>query len=450
MSTMNNLFGTSGVRGIANEKITPELALNLAKSLSAVLDDPREVLIGRDTRLSSKMIEDALVAGFLSAGLNVKKIGIAPTPVIGFSVSKTEVDAGVMITASHNPPEYNGIKFFDSRGMALTPEKERKIEKLYYSRDFRTPSWSEIRNAKKLQALKNYLEKVSGKVSLKREHTVAIDCANGPSSKTTPQLLENLDCKVLTINSQLDGRFPGRPPEPAGKNLQNLRDFVKSSKANIGFAHDGDGDRIAVVDDRGRMVEEDKLLALIGSYSVERFGKGIVTTVDSSKIVEEYVRDSGGKVVRTKVGDVSVAQEMYSRKIKFGGEPSGTWIIGDIHMCPDGTLAAARILEMLESRKEKLSELVDSMPSYPILREKFECPNDEKEGKMKLIEKEAPSAFEEIENILKIDGIRLKFENGDWILIRPSGTEPYIRVTAEANEKSKAKSLVKIAKEILT
>lgn len=447
---MNDLFGTSGVRGIANEKINPELALNLAKSLSSVLNNPREILIGRDTRLSSKMIEDALVAGFLSSGLNVKKIGIAPTPVVGFSVSKTDADAGVMITASHNPPEYNGIKFFDSHGMALTPKMERRIEKHYYNRDFKASSWSEIRNAKKFQALKKYLEKASDKVALKNNHKVAIDCANGPSSKTTPQLLENLNCKVLTINSQLDGRFPGRPPEPVAKNLQDLREFVKSSNADIGFAHDGDGDRIAVVDDKGRMVEEDKLLALIGSYSVERFGKGIVTTVDSSKIVEEYVKEYGGEVVRTKVGDVSVAQEMYSRKIKFGGEPSGTWIIGDIHMCPDGTLAAARILEMLESRKEKLSKLVDSMPSYPILREKFECPDDKKAEKMKLIEKKAPSAFEEIEKILKIDGIRLEFENGDWILIRPSGTEPYIRVTAEANEKKIAKSLVKTAREILT
>lgn len=446
---MSELFGTSGVRGIVNKNMTPKLALNLSKSLATKLKGPGKILIGRDTRLSGEMIEDALVAGFLSAGCEVRKLGVVPTPVVGFSVSELEADAGVMITASHNPPEYNGIKFFDSRGMALAPEKEDELEEIYSEKDFRTATWSEIRGVKHSKVLRNYLDRMGKEVSLDEEYKVVIDCSNGPTSKTTPQLLEKLGCEVLTINSQLDGSFPGHPPEPVAENLQELGNFVEDSGADIGFAHDGDGDRIAAVDEQGRIIKGDKLLALIGSYSVKRFGDGMVTTVDASKIVDEQVLEAGGKVSKTKVGDVSVAQEMDSQNLVFGGEPTGTWIIGDVHKCPDGTLAAARILEMLDGRKEPLSQLVDSMPSYPLLREKIKCPDERKSAKMESVKDQAPSTFEEAEDMLTVDGVRLEFEGGDWILIRPSGTEPYIRITAEAGDRGRVESLVETAKQLL-
>lgn len=446
---MSELFGTSGVRGVANEKITPDLALNLSRSLATRLGKSGEVLIGRDTRLSGKMIEDALIGGFLSSGWKARTLGVVPTPVLGFSVSESKADAGAMITASHNPPEYNGIKFFDSQGMALSPSEEQEIETIYNKKDFRTSSWDDIGKAKHAEVIKKYLKSLKSQISLQEEYTVAIDCACGPAAKTTPQLLERLGCKVLTINSQLDGTFPGRQPEPTAENLQDLKNFVRSTEADLGLAHDGDGDRIAAVDEKGKVVEEDKLLALISSYSAERFESGIVTTVAASKIVDEQVSKAKGTVSRTKVGDVNVAQEMKARDFKFGGEPSGTWILGDVHMCPDGTLAAARILEMLDKKTKSLAELTESMPSYPILRAKVECPNEEKSTKMKHVKDRAPSAFENVANELYVDGVRLEFKGGDWILIRPSGTEPYIRITAEADEKERAKSFVKTAKKLL-
>lgn len=446
---MSKLFGTSGVRGIINEEITPRLAINLSRAFANELDGSGRISIGRDTRLSGKMIEDALTAGFLSTGMEVAKLGVVPTPVVGFSASKLGMGNGTMVTASHNPPQYNGIKFFDSSGRSLSPKRERKIEEIYLEGDFKTASWDKIPEVGSVEVLEDYLNYMKDKIHLENEYSIIVDCSNGPASKTTPKLLRELGCEVSTINSQLDGSFPGHPPEPTVENLRELSNLVEETDADLGMAHDGDGDRIAVVDERGQIVNGDKLLALVGSYSVKKFGGGIVTTVDASKIVEEQISEAGGMVSRTKVGDVSVAQEMDSRDFSFGGEPSGTWIVGDIHMCPDGTLAAARILEALESHEESLSQLMDSMPSYPLLRVRIKCPNREKAKRMKSAENQALSVFEEVEDILTVDGIRLEFENGDWVLIRPSGTEPYIRITAEANKKERAEYLIETSKRLV-
>ncbi len=440
---MNNLFGTSGVRGLINERITSRLAIELSKSLAKWLDNSGKVLIGRDTRVSGKMLENALVSGFLSSGLEVEKLGIVPTPVVGFSTKISEAKAGVMITASHNPPEYNGIKFFKSNGMALNTQIESKIETIYSKKEFETPSWKKIKEAEKRSVTKKYLEKMSVYFNFEKKYKVIVDCANGPTSKTTPKFLKMLGCDVITINSSLDGFFPGRKPEPTKENLQDLINFVRNSDADLGLAHDGDGDRIYAVDEKGRPAKEDKLLALMGRYSIEKFGKGIVTTVDASRVIEELASEKGGRVFKTEVGDVSVAEKMDKENIAFGGEPSGTWIIGDIHMCPDGTLAAARIIEMIDSYERKLSNLLDSIPEYPISRSKVRCPNEKKSIIMEKFKNKVNSEFSNIANIVDIDGIRLELENGDWILIRPSGTEPYIRITSEAGSESKAKSLVK-------
>lgn len=447
---MGDLFGTSGVRGIANEEITPELALDLARSMAAELGGSGRILIGRDTRLTGQMLEDALVSGFLSTGFEVEKMGVVPTPAVGFAVSELGMDVGVMITASHNPPEYNGIKFFDSDGMAITQDVERKIEEHYYNRSFEGSDWHSIPEVESIEILRDYLDLLKSEVSLEKDFKVAVDCANGPSSKTTPNLLESLGCKVSTINSQLDGTFPGRSPEPVAEHLQDLSNFVSSTDADIGLAHDGDGDRVAAVDEKGRVVGADELLGLAASYSAEVFAGGVVTTVDASRLIDEQVSEAGYDTFRTEVGDVSVAREMDSRGLSFGGEPSGTWIMGDVHMCPDGTLAAARILEILDGRGVPLSHLVDELPNFPILRDKVGCPDAEKSEIMDMVKERALEEFGDFEDILTVDGVRLEFSSGDWVLIRPSGTEPYIRVTAEAADESRAESLVEKGKELLS
>lgn len=447
-----NLFGTSGVRGKINEEITPELALRLSKSFATLLKNNKNrpiVIVGKDTRFSGEMIEKSLTAGFLSTGHNVKKIGTVPTPVLGFTAKKQKANAGIMITASHNPSEYNGIKFFNSKGTAISPDKEKEIEEIYHNKKYKSKSWDKIGKIEKQNPVKKYLHHIIKEITLKKEFNIAIDCCNGPSNLTTPQLLGELGCNVMTINSQQDGAFPGRSPEPTAENLQDLSKMVSSTDIDLGFAHDGDGDRIAVVDDEGKFVNQDILLALMGSYYAEKFESGTVTTVDASKVVDEKVLQAGGEVVRTKVGDVHVAREMSENNLLFGGEPSGTWIMGDIHMCPDGTLAAVRILEMLSEKKEKLSTLIQNTSTYPIIRSKVDCPNEEKETKMDKLSKKIDTTFEGIKEKLEVDGIRIEFEDGAWILIRPSGTEPYIRITAEADEKKKAEKIAEDAEDLL-
>ncbi len=444
----DQLFGTSGIRDIANRGITPELALDIAKSFSAA-EEPSEVLIARDSRVSGEMVENALISGFLSSGCEVKKLGIIPTPVLGFSVPELEADAGVMITASHNPPEYNGLKFFDFQGMAISPDTEEKIEKNYRNKEFEPARWEKIGEVDRLEVIGPYLSYLEDKISLEESYRVVVDCACGPTSRTTPRLLTSLGCEVITLNSQIDGNFPGRSPEPAAENIQDLCKIVEETGADLGLAHDGDGDRIAAVDEKGEVIGQDKLLALMGSYYVEKLGSGIVSTVDASKIVEEEVSERGGEITKTEVGDVSVAREMSSSDFSFGGEPSGTWIMGDVHMCPDGTLAAGRILEMLDFEGEKMSSLTSSVSSHPILRDKVECPEEEKSDKMEIIQERVSDEFEDIKNILTVDGIRLEFEGGEWILIRPSGTEPYIRITSEAEDKKRAQSLLDKAKGLI-
>lgn len=446
---MNDLFGTSGIRGVVGEEITSELAVGVSRSIAEDLGNSGKVLIGRDTRLSGEMIEDALVSGFLSSGLDVDRLGIVPTPVVGYSVSAQEAEVGVMITASHNPPEYNGIKLFGSNGVAFSPEREKKVESTYYSMGYSSVDWESIDKLSELEVLDGYLEKIAEKIEVNRGYRVVVDCACGSSAVTTPYLLEELGCEVLTLNSHLDGRFPGRSPEPIEENLGDLMKSVKESGADLGIAHDGDGDRVAVVDETGKMVGHDKLLALVSAYSTERFGGGVVTTVDASKVVDEQVSEAGGKVLRTKVGDVAVVNEMRESGMVFGGEPSGTWIMGDVHMCPDGTLAAARILEMLDSLDGSMSELIDSLPSYPIMRDKVDCENERKVNVMSAVIDKVPSEFSNIEEISTQDGVRLRFFGGEWILIRPSGTEPYIRVTAEADEEDRARSFVQSSRQLL-
>ncbi|MFW5932547.1 MAG: phosphoglucosamine mutase [Candidatus Hadarchaeota archaeon] len=439
---MSSLFGTSGVRGVLNESIDPEVALKIASSFGSEIGSSKTVMIGRDARTSGRMLENSIVSGLQSVGCNACTLGIVPTPVLGFSVGQSNVSGGIMITASHNPPEYNGLKLFDSTGKAISPGEERTVEKRYFKGRLSRCEWGEIGNIQRRDPIDGYLELVGKMVNLNDKFRVIVDCSNGPSSLTTPKLLRSLGCEVFTVNSQLDGYFPGRPPEPIEENLKHLEGLIRSMNADLALAHDGDGDRIAALDDKGRFVPQDKLLALMAGYYADKEQTDVVTTVNASRVIEDMVTDVGRTVIRTKVGDVSVAEEMIGENLYFGGEPSGTWILGDIHMCPDGTIAGIKILEMLGYYSKKMSELVDTVREYPIVREKVSCPDDEKKKKMRDVKSNVRNVFNNVRDLSETDGIRLELEDGSWVLVRPSGTEPYIRITAEAETSQKAKDMV--------
>jgi phosphoglucosamine mutase len=443
---MGKLFGTSGIRGVVNEDITPELAIDLGLALATYLGNSGAVVIGKDPRTSSDMFESCLISGLLSGGCDVKRLGIVPTPVVGFATRRLGASAGIMITASHNPPEYNGIKFWSNDGMAYTPDQEAKVEAIYFSKKLKPVPWDKIGKVVSVDILREYIDEMAGTISLKRSYKVVVDCGNGAGALVTPYLLRKLGCRVTTLNSQLDGFFPGRKLEPTPENLRELCSVVKSLEADIGFAHDGDADRIAAVDDKGRAAEPDKLLALISAHQVKKKDDIVVTTVDASNIIDESVAAKKGRVVRTRVGDVSVAAEVKKRGAVFGGEPSGAWIFPMIHLVPDGPLAAAKILELLDSAGKPLSELLDELPEHPTVRKKVACSNEKKAVVMKEFKARLRKEFKGIRDVLTVDGIRFSLEDGGWGLVRPSGTEPYIRVTAGGKTE---KDAGKIAEKIL-
>lgn len=438
------LFGTSGIRALVNEELTVDLALDLGRALASFLGSGSMVLIGKDTRTSGDMLESAIVAGLTSCGVDVVSLGIAPTPAIAFLTKWLGYDAGISITASHNPPEYNGIKFWDSRGMAFTQDKERKIEEILSERSFPRVSWRDLGSfLYSGSILDDYIDYLAGIVDLSGGRTIAVDCGNGATCLVTPRLLRMLGYSVLDLNSQPDGFFPGRSPEPTEENLRDLARLVRASGAILGIAHDGDGDRLAIIDERGRYVDGDTLLALFAKLEIGR-GDLLVTTVDASMIVDRVVEEQGGRIVRTKVGDVSVAEEIARSGAKLGGEPSGCFIFPEVSMCPDGPFASLKVLEIVEELGS-ISKLVDELPRAFRIRRKVECPNH---LKRKVLDKLRGYLEGEEAEILDIDGLRLEYEDS-WVLLRPSGTEPYFRITVEAWDESKARELAQRYEELV-
>jgi phosphoglucosamine mutase len=444
---MKKLFGTSGIRGVVGKEVTPELFMRLGLALATQLRNSGKVIVGRDPRLSGEMLEDSLLSGLLSGGCDVVRVGIVPTPALAFAVRSLGGRAGAMITASHNPPQYNGVKFWDSEGTAYDPELEREIERIYFEEKGERVGWERIGRVTDVEVLSDYTEKLFGSVELRRGYKVAVDCGNGAGSLVTPVLMRMLGCDVVTLNCQLDGHFPGRGLEPTAENLRELSELVKTTEADLGIAHDGDADRVAAIDEHGRFANEDKLLAAVAAHSVRKRGDVVVTTLDASRVVDDAVKEVGGKVVRTAVGDVNVARAIREHGAVFGGEPSGAWIFPELHLAPDGPLAAVKILELLDSRKEKLSKILGSLPEYPTVRAKIDCPNERKAWVMEELKVKLKQELEGAE-VSEIDGIRLELEEG-WLLVRPSGTEPYIRVTAEGKTEKNAAELAERAIEAL-
>ncbi len=441
---MKKLFGTSGVRGVVGKQITPRLAIDIGSALATHMGNLGTVIVGKDPRTSSDMLESCLISGLLSGGCDVKRLGIVPTPALSFAVRSTKATAGIMITASHNPPEYNGIKFWEKNGMAYSPKAEKEIEMIYYLRRFRRVGWEKMGTEEKHDSLSGYISVLAKSVQLTRKYKVVVDCGNGAGSVATPTLLRKLSCEVTSVNYRPDGLFPGRLPEPSPENLAKLCRVVKSTGSNLGIAHDGDADRVVVVDETGRIVPDDKILALVAASQVSGNNNIVVTSVDASNIVDEVVCGRGGRVVRTRVGDVNVAAEIKRTNAVFGGEPCGAWIFPSVNISPDGPLGAAKVLELMNSSGERISKLLEQLPDYHMNREKIPCPTVLKPKFMKIIPKRLKMEFREAIGALKIDGFKLNLEDG-WVLIRPSGTEPYIRITAEGRTHERASEIAEKA-----
>ncbi len=433
------LFGTNGVRGIANEYLNPELAVNLARSLGTYMGSKGTVAIGCDTRISGQMLKSAAIAGALSTGLNVIDVGIVPTPSIQYYV-RDYADAGIVITASHNPREYNGIKFIAGDGSEFPRDGEKEIEKIYYSGKYALVSWEKTGSFKTDPGvneyyLKNVINSVDAEIIRSRRFKVVIDTGCGAGSLTLPFLLSELGCQVLTLGAQPDGTFPWRNPEPTPEALTELSKLVKMTGADMGAAHDGDADRIVFMDENGEFINEEILLAMMAKYMLENEKGPIVTPVSSSQRMADVAKDAGVELYWTAVGSINVARKMMEVNAVFGGEGNGGLIFPKHQYCRDGAVACAKILEILAGGK-KLSELAKSVPEY--FNAKTKVPSEDTQATMERVKLEASGLGLKIDTL---DGIKILYEDG-WVLIRPSGTEPIIRIFAEAKKQERAEELM--------
>ena len=435
---MKRLFGTFGVRRLANTELTPEFASKIAASYGTLVKG--KVAVGGDTRTSTEMIKHAVISGLLSSGCDVIDLGILPTPSLQFAV-RNYYDGGIMITASHNPPKYNGIKLVDSYGIGTPDDMEIKIEDMFFNDNPDRVSWNEIGEAQKNEGLleeyiQNVIDRVDADAIREAKLKVIVDCGSGAACFTTPYLLRKLGCEVLTMNCQPDGFFPGRDPEPTEPNLKELIEVVKATGANIGIAHDGDADRTICIDEKGDFVFGDKSFALVEKYMLKENNGGlIVTTVATSSAIYDIANEYNGEVIATKVGDLIVARELKDKDGLFGGEENGGLIFPDFVYGRDAALSTAKIIEIIAKTGKSLSKLIEELPVYYSEKMKIECPDELKQEVMQKIAEETRE-FE----VDTTDGVKI-FKDGGWVIIRPSGTEPIFRCFAEAKTKEDAKKM---------
>lgn len=426
----DRMFGTNGVRGVADEYMSCELALVMGRAAGKVLG--KRIAVACDPRTSSQMLKDALCAGLMSVGSDVLDLGMVPTPALQHWIKvRDDVDGGVMITASHNPPEFNGIKCIAGDGTECTKVQEDEIEAAYRAGPA-TVGWREIGTATRVEgAAEEYIDSVVSKVDADAIRNAGIkavlDCANGCSCATSPMLLERLGVTAIVINGEPDMRHPGHLSEPTEDNLQELLETVKETGADIGIAHDGDADRVVFATASGRYVPGDKALAILGRYLLKGRKEKVVVTVATSRVVEDAVAAAGGETVYTAVGSPIVAREMAADGAVFGGEENGGLIFADHQFCRDGAMGAARMLECVV-RNGSLDGLVDSLPSYTTIKKAVKCPEELKQKVTEVVASRNRDA-----RMDRTDGLKLIYDDG-WVLLRPSGTEPKYRIYSESKD----------------
>lgn len=427
------LFGTNGVRGIVGKDMTPELAFSIGRSLGSMRKGT--IAVGRDTRTSGEVLCKALKAGLLATGCDVDDCGILPTPALQYLV-RDGYSGGAMVTASHNPPEYNGVKIIEPDGTEMGDEETILLEQRIFSPEPEVVPWDQVGREKQVShLLTRYIDGIIHKFPglPGKGMTVVVDPGSGPACITTPKILEGLGCRVLTVNGIMDGTFPGRLPEPSAEGLKNLSDLVVSSGASFGVAHDGDADRAVFVDEKGRYVEENAEFALI-AQSICRKKKGIIVTpVSSGQVVEETTRHEGSTVRYTPVGSIYVARTMRTllekgEPVIFGGEGNGGLIFPDHQFCRDGGMTAAMMVSLLAGSKKRLSDLVSDLPKRYIIKEKIAIKNGAE------IIASLPEKYPDC-RLDSTDGVKI-FKGDSWALVRASGTEPIIRIIIDTDSLS--------------
>ena len=445
------LFGTSGIRGNIRSKVTERFALDLALAMSTMLANDGQVIVGSDYRTTSSQLRAIVLGGLLGGGVDVLDAGSVPTPVLAFGARTLEANAGIMVTASHNPPEDNGMKCYSHEGREYVREEEQILEQLISQRAFTNVSWDQMgTQISGPDLVEIYAQQVLDRVGpFRRKLRVVVDCANGTTYNLTPLILSKLGCEVISLNAHPDGRFPGRPAEPSPEHLAATCQFVRHLKADLGIAHDGDGDRLAVIDEKGRYVNNDTVLAFFARLLLTEKGPGrIITSVDTSSRIYRVARSSGGTVERTRLGKTHALLDENNRaSIRLCCEP---WKIIDPSwgFWGDAIYAACRLIQTLDQTKGTVSSLFHGIPENPQKRFFFRCPDESKNTAMARISEEL-SKLKNVGEVWTFDGVRANFSDDSWVLVRKSGTEGKIRIYCEGSSPKRLKQLVSVSSKIV-
>jgi len=439
-----DVFGSSGVRGVANESLTPDFVLDVAKAAGSTLDASR-IGIARDTRETGVMLADAVASGLASVGVDVDRVGVVPTPAAQAYAERESIPL-VMVTASHNPPEFNGIKLMGEDGVELSVSELERIESALLAEEFASVPWDETGASRVVEGVADdYVAELLAAVDRERiagaDLTVALDPGHGAGAATSPEFFRRLGCRVVTVNGQPDGHFPGRDPEPVAENLADLGRLVRASDADVGIAHDGDADRAVFFDEHGEFVSGDASLAALAAAELEP-GDATVSAVNVSQRLVDVANDCGADLELTPIGSTNIItriEELQAagRSVPVAGEGNGGVFFPNYRLSRDGAYIAARFLELVAERP--VSGIVAPYDGYANVRRNIEYDSDdEREAMLDAAKVEAMDADAELNTT---DGYRLDYGDA-WVLARPSGTEPLVRVYAEAREETRAADLV--------
>ena len=435
---MKKLFGTNGVRGVFSEDFTLEFVNELVMSLAAYFKEGK-ILVGYDGRHSSPIVAKIVSSALNYSGLDCYVAGLVPTPCLEYATKKLGYDGGLMITASHNPPQYNGIKPVASDGVEISREDERKIEQIFDEKNWNhTNTFG--KTFEETNVISVYLDGIISLINVdmirEKKFKVCLDLGNGAQSVTAKQLCEKLGCDVNTINEMIDGDFPGRGSEPTPQNLDELSKLVVDTNSDFGIAFDGDGDRSIFCDENGKILTGDSSALLLCDYLLQQYPNSqVVTCLNSGNTIEKITEKSNSHVVRTKVGSVEVSRRMVTDNALVGYEENGGFMFGKHNHVRDGAMTLALMLDHLSKSTSSLSKNIASLPPNYTTKTKMECSTEQSKLVIEKLLKEFPDSDTS-------DGIKITVDEKNWVMIRPSGTEPIIRIYGESNSQQNLDSLI--------
>ncbi|MEC9436520.1 MAG: phosphoglucosamine mutase [Thermoproteota archaeon] len=435
---MKKLFGTNGVRGVFSEDFTLEFVNDLVMSLAAYFKQGK-ILVGYDGRHSSPIVAKVVSSALNYSGLDCYMAGLVPTPCLEYATKKLGYDGGLMITASHNPPQYNGIKPVASDGVEISREDERKIEQIFDEKNWIKAS-TFGKSFEETNVISTYIDGIISLIDIDsikaKKFKVCLDLGNGAQAVTAKKLCENLGCDVHAINEEINGDFPGRGSEPTPQNLDELSKLVVDTNSNFGIAFDGDGDRSIFCDETGKILTGDSSALLLCDYLLQQYPNSqVVTCLNSGNIIENIVEKTNSRVVRTKVGSVEVSRRMVNDDALVGYEENGGFMFGNHNHVRDGAMTLALMLDLLSKSQLDLSQNIKNLPPSFTTKTKIECSLEKSKIVISELLKEFPDSNTS-------DGIKIQVDKDNWVMIRPSGTEPIIRIYGESNSQQNLDSLI--------